>query len=1057
MDTTLSTNESLLMRAEIIKTTSNLGNRFYEVKNLCKEIENLVLNVVDPINFDVSLFDLLRNHAWKEINNDGERLNEKIFALFVVGKQMTEASTSHDLSSHGRKVSCFSYSAYAMFLYGIFLKQSRAKQQYNTSIALSTNHTLFSRLILDIDVSGEARETMTLQDVKKTVVGRLSFIMPKLGAYVVTQRSNVKTSSFHMIFAIHLDAVSNISLQRLIAAIPMPSGIRIDPLEKKFLPTGRNHRLTAEYETTNCVDNFHLVTPFRINRAVPFYTFLERFKELDVETEDHTDYTLVFNTKECIERYGFFARLDGHGVIDGSYLKKQDFFVGISNRRGKITIHKRGEELNGFDRLEQFSYMYNHKAIIDEYKNTRDDKISDASSISGESSNDARDPFDHEEFCDLYFCTNLEFNDSMQNITNVNLNLNEDETVTNIKNNMKEMVNVSVTSADPNEYATYLNFLKTHYRPQTINKTIEQIIEESSNIRTNVADVLNMLLNHFLNVEASGNFMNGLLCMFFENTDLLTHTLNQCFDTIDGQHLFILNFYQHLAHKLCANLSLTNIVEKWNMNFTEIPPYNFKFYEKYRRQLLIVLKRTLVYSLNLGHITTTLALLMKLEWITVPLLSAVLFCLCLNDQGLEEHVIYKLSWYLTKSMEPYLTAVRPDLVFTNDLIHIIANGYQNSQEVLKNMMCFKISKYFDFELITVPGQRKRTKPAENVSFNKFCKLISCKYIACILQNGGLWFIYHKNRYVHMEAKLKEENLPHTTMLIEPAKFHFWYRREDGVYNSVNQMYDHHSPGLNSIVFMKRPEQLSQYLRYENLSFCSNWFKKNFIFELVLKAKHFVDFCHANKTMAVFLSSIDHPDQSDLRYKFIQITSNDLNNINFLYFENITQFNVSQYPRFFEAFKIVYLLICSLSQQCDLNLENVSGFLEMTQKILKKTENGMTSTNIDGEQPEDGASKPKLGLFAQKILKDDRFIDCLRKSLSLVQPSQQSMLTHSSVELLHDTFSKTKHYQNLDEFILYDMLNGKITDVNMFTMDLVTMSPNLFKYVFCVTSWYLRCR
>lgn len=1133
-ETTANMKNKLLSHAQSKATqlACNQNNNIGEINTICNAINILAKNeYTNSLEFDVHLFDMLKRFVWASSNN------RKIVYIFVASHEKDEMEMSEldGGGGGGRRVEAFPIAAYVMFLYGIYRRYVHSGGIYSTKIVLESTKTLFSRVILDVDVKNNSNND---DDTQRHVFQTLKPIMTKLGTHTITKRTNTSTSNFHMVFDTQVDAVSNLSLQRMIASINM-ANVKIDPLENFFFPTGRSHRPIATGRRLMDFDTFMKIAPLDVENEQNFYTLLNKIPSmgseflLAQEKPKHTmqctymgDENPATATATTINSEYMVKMHLNNGVFDQTKIEKRLFFTQFHNV-SSMQIMQHDEIRCSWDRREILNFFMRCNANSgggggdgvdneDRFGNLSDEELEAIRMQSSLNTND---------FFKIYFTSGIKYEKTPLEICEkINLELAKDADVSAMKNNICEMVQVERGETFKDQYSEYLNFIKTHYVPKEDEETNKMVNEATSQI--NVDDNLDDFLA-FLVEEERGHFIYGFFVAFFANNYLFRKImLNGAYINAEDVAPFLYGFFFHLARKSHLKHKPDEIQKKWGLSEDDTFYNRGRFFEQTQHIVKPILRLFLVHMLNSGYIMDTIAIVMKLKWKSVPFCSAILFCLALNGQRnlLEDHVKHKLGWYLKPHFEPYMKCINLNSIYLiNPMIYVASGLFNVSHEMARGWFSHNVDTYIQpsneqqnpddeqqpnddasspppstSSTCAPPASKRRKKnPAapkpkreENKKYSPeyvmFVMTMKWKYMACLLENGGMFFIYSENRYIEiednasrMEKSPKMKSLPCTQMKIEPAKYNYWYRRKYGIFCSITQTFDHHSPGPQSLIYIENSPLLLPNTTYHKLTFPTNWFKKNFMLEVFLKARHYIKFLRHNTTLAILLNTIERPSDSNLpeKYKFVQITPLDFNKIEFdPLTPTINMASTHEYPNFFHCFKRMYILICSLSHRCDINLENISRFIQTFHIVM-----GQTTIQHPASQPphasasssssqNDCTTNANVNLFGQTVRKSKKFIEYVREKMmqqfggggggdddddemdNETTPRDKDVY---SFDLTHDTFSTTKNYQTLDEFTLCDYMNGKFSDLENYSMDVDTMHETLFKFVFCATSWLLR--
>lgn len=955
---------------------------------------------------------------------------------------------------------------YALILYGIYLRYIQ-NTEYCTQIVVAARHTLFTRLILDLDV--------TMPDIFNYTesIARIMALLKSNHSYTITRRQNMNSQNFHLVVDKQFDSMSMLNLQRFIAKkIPNNIGFKIDVVEAMFLPTGRFHRVENQYKHDTMLPPLSQPPPSSSSPRTAAMTF-EDFKmisPIDLWNENNL-YTIM--------------RIDlGHNLnnddddIGMNYLKCELKTPDQSFEHQYIMNETQFEIVpffRLFDKSEKIEFYDNQHSILATFTRANFNEYLNKKKSDTGGRHLAHNEFDDEdelrrmadmqrvsgdEFCEIFFHTTIEHTKHPRDISQIDTSLTKNNMAELMRDNMPCYIAIQRNANATSNYGEYLKFIKEHYVNENLSVDEATYITNSKHL--NPDPFISVFCSNLHEVEY-GAFLHAFL--FFYVTDFKHQ--------VGVSERLKVALFKKMSEKYMISIKddIANIAPNYQQIHEEFQP-GFDFYHLFKDEIHAIMKKFLVYMLNRGHIADTLALLVRyISFENIPILSATCLCLSFNANNmLEDHVVHKLRWFLLCEHQQYVSYISLKNIFmVNPMIYIVSNMFYAEVGLLMKVFQSRIEKVFNIlepaggsEAAGPPSKRKKQSVPEQ--FERFNDLISIRYLACYLRNADFGCVYSNEEYKDFTYEKTDVRLQRyaTQMDIEPKVYNFWYRRDLGVYCSVSQIFDHCSPGLTSFIHIKFPlgamDNANKFLTH----FPSDWTLKNFIFSLFLKARHFIDFCHDNKTMAIFLNTIEPPSKSTLPHHFIQITPFDFKQINFQQFHQ-TQSTIANYPHLYRIFKLVYVLVCSISNRCDIDYDNPVEFIVLSNKVLLNSNNNKPNSSSAQQQQQEqqnlnlstvSSDNHPTASNQYTTMRLQKFLSSIQSYLINVfnQPVFSNQI--ASIQLLSTTINTKKIYRKIDEFILFEYLNGEVLNVDLITLP--HLENKFYKFIFCITTWFVRC-
>lgn len=298
------------------------------------------------------------------------------------------------------------------------------------------------------------------------------------------------------------------------------------------------------------------------------------------------------------------------------------------------------------------------------------------------------------------------------------------------------------------------------------------------------------------------------------------------------------------------------------------------------------------------------------------------------------------------------------------------------------------------------GKKKRATQCDG-NLNESSKRIFTRFVICLWKYQFHVFAYQNMEFSSIEVvKIMPYyiHMEYARVLNEPecGPFSYVYRREPGIYNSVTGIFERHSPALLGRIFIRTQSTLSKsYDIYDNF----NYDVKNAILDTLLKAGHFIDYCHFNKNAVILLAPIlpqNQLSQTSVEYAItsIQIEYFYLNAANKLPIEFIYELFQNENMRY--AIRWLYMIICRISTFEFVNIYKPSDMIYDMFSEVDAHAMGILEGDLD--DLDESKTSSQIGdtgsEFSNKFISDveNMFIEAIRNKISNLRRSTVNIVT-----------------------------------------------------------------
>lgn len=980
------------------------------------------------INFGKSVAEATA--TWNSLNsildgNDDHQIETKM--VEYVQMAFEDAAIIPVFVVDGIRKTKISVLGYAVLLFGIYLRYDKHGGNRSSSVLCTLNECPFTRVLVDCDIDDDRCCLADGQcvDIITDIIGSSA----KLTKFVLTKRFNTNTRNFHLVYEQQFDPLTaRHILQRIIecvAADERCGGIRIDHIHTWAFPSGRCHTVNGMPKMT--WKEFRSIAPIDIWTKNNFYSSLSNNSlisnyGISVEhgsTEAHMN-AVSFNTEyECIFVY------DGTNAYELFFRK---FLNYSSFQYGNVS----------FTMAQLLGFSPNGRS------RSPDDIAQIVELIEA----------DVEEFYNIFYTSKISYAAPLASILSVDIeDLNIPRTFDDIDECMKLIETDRQTASEYERYIGYVLHQIGQCRCDEDNKRM-QIIEEHAS-RFLQFDVCLERLLHLIN-EEDENILH--ITIYLYSLYCVKHSRD-----LSCSNAFRDNFFSYFENLfLSAEQRQSNFLFGKGINFMRIPDAvdvcsklkQNSAENNFVPDLICVFRDIIAMMLNNCHITSVLS--MFLSYALFKRDPLVCIIIALNTLPISLQTKFILMSYITGLVEPYITSVTKAIVqcfcgrfpFVYFLTGFFNMDIDESWE--------KWLELFGVDSFAYKPCNKRARKA-NFSDNNNIRLLTCfnKYVAHLYRNNCYYFIYANNRFCDYDAKNQPKKFLDVayacSVSVEPSHFAYWYRREPGIYFSITGIHEHHSPSLFSMISIRTPDELRP-LSYSAFNYF-NYDIKSFMLNALLKARHFIDMCNLNKTMAVVLGSI-YPSMAKKRLEYyfdmVQIVPFDLNDVSMKLPDNIREMIAGQND-LCNMLIHLYVLVCTMSYRCDIDLRNPAKFIDDIMTLATENSHIPRVANTTGDRDDDllgnGSCSANESLFIRYIREA-----CERyKFIDLSSAERQK----SVVKLCELRFNRIKQMSEQNVFLLREYLDGSFRASEFQSFDINDVEADVFVYTFFVLSWTIR--
>lgn len=449
-------------------------------------------------------------------------------------------------------------------------------------------------------------------------------------------------------------------------------------------------------------------------------------------------------------------------------------------------------------------------------------------------------------------------------------------------------------------------------------------------------------------------------------------------------------------------------------------------------------KHVLEIMMNSGCVTSVVAMIAKTGIYSQKNLESTI--LSLSSLDVEEHTKRALYQYVSGPSEIHIASIcktMAECFYKNDIIYFLLNIYDCS---FYNAYFALINSFPFLQATICEGAKKKKKKKDTAPIGMGDSMLKdCfnQYVAFLKVNECFYFAYENNAFRQIDIDkydLFDSNLAEICK-DEPSHNMYWHRRQPGIYNSISGLFDFHTPSMFQVINIKTyPPFAPHGLKI----FKTNDLRlKSLFLSLILKAKHFIDYCNENTMLFILLCPVfGAMDLLKLNYasKNVQIIPFDLNKCKV---PISIQDKSEQYPELASALKYLYSIVCTLSTRCKIDLQNPASFIEYTETHLTY------QNNIQ----EEAVTLPSSKKTGEEAL----FIQLIKDSLRMKTHEEVLSTDDETVELDGlevGSSDETPTYYTASRFFNGTCRSGEI-------IDLKDMKHDEFNFIFALLSWFIR--
>lgn len=934
---------------------------------------------------------------------------------------------------------------YAIILYSVYLKvYHNAGEASNIMCAII--ECPFVKILIDVD----AKDGCTLSD---SVIFFRDLMKEKNYDFdfIVTKRNSEFTKNFHIVSVQQFDQLTaremTMELKNCLRQHCLKVKLSIDDdVEMWAFPSGRNH--SVEGKPVMSWDEFKSIAPIDIWST-------NNFKTSTTILRFNSNSTGHQENQAC----GFLeASTSENDHVQFIYMKMEkfdNFFQKYSNYI-KFTYRNIRKDDLSFDMTDLL--MFNPITRKRSHTDGINNKIFES--------------FEGEEFYDIFYKTSLEYETSLCNILDIDINsLIKFSTFDNIRDSMK-MINFNrVTVSKETQYTNFILGQVQEFCGDDDSKR-QELIEKLANEFEDFDMCIRQLIRCIYEEDNNAPHIIIYLYILYTNRNNIT---------AKGTNSFRNYFLSHFQLKFSSDdIDISRVpdlkfefvtvnfedCENWFTTITAIETSIHSKYSDIHECLIHIFKDIIVLMLNNGHVTSILAQFIKYK----IFMRDILLCtvIALNTLQLTAHSKFILRSYVSGVIEPYTSSVSKTIVecFRGEFpfIYFLTGFYDLSLDE----MWKKWSKLFPTLLVEdstnepPPKKSKRKKQGSSKMDDQQDNTIRIRFFnRCIIslyKNKSYHCFYENNRF-HELCGDKGTHINYSNAIefeVEPSHFSYWYRRECGIYCSITGVHEPHSPSLFSLISIQTPVELKVY--GFNIHNHFNIQLKNILFDTFLKARHFIDLCNLNKTMAIILGRIypqSEVTENDITYIFnkAQIISCDLKDVILPFSKNFRQI-LKNKNELLNAFLHLYSIICTMSQRSDIDLHNPIFMIDCIQTLAQDSINSDFSSNSDGQRSNDISTDDSY------TKNESLFIQLIRKayekrthSIQYINNNKKTNITINEMK-----FNKTFFNRESNIFQIRETFDGSFRHSDLIDeFDICQIDEDVFTYIFSILSWIIRIK
>lgn len=882
----------------------------------------------------------------------------------------------------------------------------RTRTEY-TQIQCVIEECPFLRVLIDCDIAGNEELTT---DVKQLLADQ------NITDVVVTRRVGRETQSFHVISKMQFDntTAKSIVLQT-VQLFNNTLGGRIDNTKMWALPSGRCH--LVDHTADMCWNTFKSLSP------------------VDVWNPDNFKTRITYCLTE--ENYNMAA-----------YTDKGDFFNFILNSTQTKNFFER------FSNYAKFEFKCNKTVNISIAFKTLLGFVCNTSKARKNNDNDdiQIENSDDEEFFTSYYETQIKYKTPLKTIMDISPEyVNKGSVITTLKDDLRTYVEKAVTVDAFQEYRQHMRRnVEYELTPQEQHKC--DVLREIATKEVEVDRCIEEIIKH-MESECKNHV---LTCLYMYYIWCRKHPEEDCQLPLDS--------FCRVVTRLRDHGSLF-IVDR---NMRKICP-DFELDEADTDDSVIwvaVFKHIFKTMLDCGHVSSLLSLVLRSNiHKNNALACSIVFLMSLGSTNSKSQ--YILLSYISSFIEPYMSSITETLVesFTRtDVLHFLCDFYDQNVEEMREKWAVSFAPFIalcpDDSDNEAPRSKKRVKHSNSMPQITLCEVFN-RQVLFLSMNSCLYYVYFKRQYRLFNPDREFSKIVHLpfakALSVEPSHFANWYRRDIGIYFSITQEYEHHSPALFSMINIRTPEKFKKhgFALYNN----KDSELKCLALDTFLKARHFISICQYNKYLIVMLAPIHQLNKANEYTGFqhqvncIQITTLDLNESN-LEMPSSIQSEIQNYPLLYNTSKYVYAILCTLSHRGKINLHSPATLLDMM--FLSWPANIRGSKELF-EPVHTASNSNTKNLPKSPCDVETNFILKIREAYKQWRRSQAKETISpttgpASTPLTQTTFDHTS-LDTLNFFFTNEAFNGFIP--TGFIFDTLEVSPQLFQFIFSIMSWFIR--
>lgn len=922
---------------------------------------------------------------------------------------------------------------YHVFVAGLYMRYINKFEP--TEAQCNLNQIPFNRVVVDVDVKPGA--VFTYRELVDLCINKLSGLFKKKVEISITKRRG-SSLNFHMVCDVQVDSASYLAIvdklrTQVEQAISPNRHVIIDRPNNWTLPGGRGHYL----ELAGTRDEQNLQNAENSQNTAYNMSWCD-FKKISIVDVWRFNFNTIlkpvfckgemFPPSETLLTFSTAEQIKTDFTAAGDVFVLENFFAKFIDYTKTVVTFCATDFTVSFDNLLN-GWAYGTGE-------SRGGKRGDSFSLSDLSAHET------EEFFDCFYDSEIIFNRPLDKFMEIEFANNS----TDISQLHEYMHILNIPSTDQMDQRTRaIKFIKGCGTPKLTLSILsaKEAISKQAIQNYPWQDYVKIFL---IQIEEK-YFVYYMIYLYFiycKNNSV----------TPRANFLFLSNVLQEYEHVFGFNPFLEN-------NQNDLFDCNLDFDPAYTPgqcpdalfsapETVTIFKHILEVMINSGCITSVCSMMLRsniFDNLYSPLACVVLL---LNTLDIDDQARVTLVSYISGHMESYdvsLSKAMSHCYTKNDILYFLTGLYNQT-------LCQANSTFFNlFPGITQTGPPpgKKRKKNEELSKDRL-QVLQCftKYIAFAKSNKCFTYVYDSNHYIEMSGDSGYiDKASIEAVSLEPMHSAYWYRRDAGIYFSITQQHELHTPSLYTLLYIETAPQIKQYgLEIFNTN---NFDLKSQILDCLLKMNHFLRHCDNNKFLFILLAPVLDVDVDPLKIDYItdaiKIIDFDLNTKGDLPdFRSVCK----NYPLVYEAISYLHAVICTMSLRCKIDLNNPAAFIEQCGiNYLQRDNIPQQSAELFPTSGYDIKSntEDQYSLFMKHLIEAARKFDQMDATEDVSDGDTLTTIT------LGETQFKSDNSEPINEFIARRHFNG-CRDVDM-SIDVEGIPKELMKFIVLILSWLIR--